>query len=354
MSRGGTGALVAIAVAAIALACPAAGPAGAAERAPALATGTSDASGTPNGSFSRWRLSGRRLTVKLSRALHPLAGNRVVTARAECGEDTIKPGPYDAIQPWATVTRGSARVQASTRTVRVVLARDVAARTNFCELTVAATLRLGSAQARAVMKVHRGAKRGCTPGPRERVVYESDTVRVTTAHAEDASASTSVDGYRACRLPDGNLRRIERAGDSGGAGGSGTTATQFVGSATWLTWVSTYTPHSELGGAQAATVRQVDVRTGRVQSVDGAPGTISALAVGPTGVAAWLRQRPPPGTPLLEAHAPGGSLTFLDRVLPIVCVRAPCEGAGPITDIAVRDRTVTWRNAGAARSATLP
>jgi hypothetical protein len=353
MSRTGAGVLATIAVAASALAGPAAGPA-AAGRAPALATGTSDATGTLDGSISRWRLSGRRLTVRLSRALHPLAGNRVVTARAECGEDTIKPGTYDAIQPWATVTRGSARVKASTHTVRVVLARDLAARTNFCELSVAATLGIGSSQARAVMKVRRGAQRGCTPGPRERVVYANDTIRVTTAHAEDASASTSVDGYRACRLPDGNLRRIERAGDSGGAGGSGTTATRFVGSATWLTWVSTYTPHSELGGVQAATVRQVDLRSGRVQSVDGAPGTISALAVGPTGVAAWLRQRPAPGTPLLEAHAPGGSLTFLDRVLPIVCIRAPCEGAGPITDVAVRDRTVTWRNAGVARSATLP
>jgi hypothetical protein len=352
MSQTGARGLTTIAIAAAALAGPAAGTA-AAERAPALATGTSDTSGTVDGSFSRWRLSGRRLTVKLPHALHAVAGNRVVTARAECGENTVKPDAHDEIQPWAAVTRGSARVKASTRTVRVVLARDLAARTNFCELTVAATQRLGSAGARAVMKVRRGAKRGCTPGPRERVVHESETVRVTVAHAEDASG-TSIDGYRACRLPDGNLRRIERAGDSGGAGGSGTTATLFASSATWLTWVSTYTPHSELGGAQDATVRQVDLRTGRVQTVDRAPGTISALAVGPAGVAAWLRQRPAPGTPLLEAHAPGGSLTFLDRVLPIVCIRAPCEGAGPITDIAVHDRTVTWRNAGVARSATLP
>ena len=134
----------------------------------------------------------------------------------------MKPDTSDEIHPWATVTRGSARVKASTRTVRVVLARDLAARTNLCELSVAATPGLGAARARAAMEVRRGPRRGCRPGPRERVVHESDTIRVTTAHVEDAGASTSIDGYRACRRPRGNLQRVERAGDSGGAGGSAT------------------------------------------------------------------------------------------------------------------------------------
>ena len=177
-------AAVAAAVA-VAFSAAAAGPAPAAVARPALATGASDPSGTPDGSRSRWRLTGRRLTVELPRALHPLAGTRVVTAQAQCGESTVKAHPQDGLLvPWATVTRGSARVQASTRTVRIVLARDLAARTNFCELTVAATERLGSAGARAAMKVRRGPPRGCRPGPRERIVRERDTIRVTTARAE--------------------------------------------------------------------------------------------------------------------------------------------------------------------------
>lgn len=330
------------------------GCADAAERKPALATGASDPSGTVGGSRSRWRLTGRRLTVTLPRGLHAIAGDRVVTARAQCGESTVKPRTSDEIYPWATVTRGSTRVKASARTVRVVLARDLAARTNLCELSVAATERLGSAGHRAAMTVRRGAKRGCRPGPRERVVHESDTIRVTTAHVEDAGASTSIDGYRACRLPRGNLQRVERTGDSGGAGGSATTATLFASTETWLAWVSTHTPHS--GGAQTATVRRIGLPGGVVSSVDSAPGTISALAVGAGGVAAWVRQ---PGSAIaraatLQAHAPGGTVVVLDTVQQIECVRAPCEGSGPITDVAVRNRTVSWRNAGVARSATLP
>jgi hypothetical protein len=229
-----------------------------------------------------------------------------------------------------------------------VLTRDLAARTNFCTLSVNDVTGL-----RAAMDVRRGAKRGCRPGPRERVVHESATIRVTTAHAEDASGTT-VDGYRACRLPRGNLRRIERAGDSGGAGGSGSTATRFTSTGVWLTWVSTYMPHSDLGGVQTATVRRIGLPGGVVSSVDTAPGTISDLAVDALGVAAWVRQPPAPGTATLQANAPGGSVVVLDRALPIVCIRAPCEGAGQITDVAVRNRTVTWRNAGVARSAALP
>lgn len=267
----------------------------------------------------------------------------------------MKPSTYDEIHPWATVTRGSARVKASTRTVRIVLSRDVAARTNLCELTVAATERLGSVGARAAMTVRRGPRRGCRPGPRERVVHESDTIRVTTAHAE--GAGTSIDGYRACRLPRGNLQRIERAGDSGGAGGSGTTATHFTSSATWLTWVSTYGPHSELGGVRTATVRRIGLPGGIVSSVDSAPGTISALAIGATGVTAWTGQAQSAGAAgaaTLQAQAPGGDVVLLDRVVPIVCIQAPCEGAGPLTALVVRDRTVSWRHGGVARSAAIP
>ncbi len=349
-------ALVALALA-VAVAAAPAGAAPAAAATPALATGASDPTGTIDGARSRWRLTGRRLTVRLPAALHAPAGDRVVTARAECGESTVKPDTSDEIHPWATVTRGSARVKASTRTVRVVLARDLAARTNLCELSVAATPGLGAARARAAMEVRRGPRRGCRPGPRERVVHESDTIRVTTAHVEDAGASTSIDGYRACRRPRGNLQRVERAGDSGGAAGSASTATRFTSTATWLTWVSTHTPHSG-GGVQAATVRRIGLPGGVVSSVDTAPGTISALAIGATGVTAWLR-RPPPsagtaGAAMLQAQAPGGEVVVLDRVLPIVCIQAPCQGAGPITDLAVRNRTVSWRNAAVARSATLP
>ena len=72
---------------------------------------------------------------------------------------------------------------------------------------------------------------------------------------------------------------------------------------------------------------------------------------------AWVRRPPSQGArdaATLQAQAPGGEVVVLDRVLPIVCIQAPCQGAGPITDLAVRDRTVSWRNAGVARIATLP
>ena len=329
-----------------------AGPAHAAQRVPAVATGSSDPAGTLDGARSRWRLAGRRLTVRLPRAL--IAGStRVVTARAQCGENTVVAQTFDEIYPWATVTRGSARVKASTRTVRIVLARDLASRTNFCELSVAATEGLGSARERAAMTVRPRPKLGCRPGSRERVVHESATIRVTTARA-GSDGDRYVSGYRACRLPRGNLRRVERADGGGGAGGSDTTATRFTSTGLWLAWVSTYTPHSELGGVRTATVRRIGLPGGVVSSVDSAPGTVSALAVDGSGVMAWVRQLPAPGTPTLQAQAPGGAAIVLDRVLPIVCIQAPCQGAGPITDVAVRNRTVSWRNAGVARSATLP
>ncbi len=126
-----------VATAAVAtLAGPAAGPAHAAKRLPDLATGTSEPSGTVGGARSRWRLAGRQLTITLPGAL--VAGGRyigTVTVTARCGEITSIPGRSEDVFPWATVTRGNARVRASTRTVRVVLTRDLAARTNFCTLT---------------------------------------------------------------------------------------------------------------------------------------------------------------------------------------------------------------------------
>ncbi|MDP2711657.1 MAG: hypothetical protein Q8O56_10605 [Solirubrobacteraceae bacterium] len=345
-------ALAATAVAGAALAGPSAGAAHGAAGPSALATGTSDASAAADRSRSHWRLAGRRLTVVLPRALVAGAGNRVVTATAECGESTVTPQRFDEVHPWATLTRGRGRVAASTRTVRILLTRDVAARTNLCTLSVAATQRHGSFATRAAMTVRRGPARGCRPGPRERVVHQSATIRVTTARAT-TSAGTTIDGYRTCLLPRGNLQRIDRAGDIGGAGGSATTATRFTSSGRWLTWVSTTTPHSELGGMQRSAVRRIDLRGGRPHALDQAPGAISALATGATGVTAWVRQSG--GAAAVQARAPGAATsTLLDGTAAILCVRAPCEVANALTDLAVRGRTVSWRNAGVARSATLP
>jgi hypothetical protein len=357
VKRPSTARVVALALAATAVVAGAglAGPPAGA-RAPALATGTSDPSDTVDGSRSHWRLAGRRLTVALPGALVDGAGHRVVTALAQCGESTAKAQRFDEIYPWATVTRRSVPVAASTRTVRILLPRDLAARVNLCTLSVAATPGRGSVGTRAAMTVRRGAARGCRPGPRERVVHRSDTVRVTTAHAETSDGSY-VDGYRACVLPRGDLRRIARGEGGGGAGGSDTTATKFTSGGDWLAWVSTQPPHSDLGGVQTATLREIELPSGRPRSIDSAPGTVSELAVGTTGIAAWVRapSTPAGGAATLQARAPGAAATVvLDRVTPIVCIRAPCPAAGPITGVTVSKRTVSWRKAGVARSATLP
>ena len=188
-------------------------------------------------------------------------------------------------------------------------------------------------------------------------MHESDTIRVTTAHVEDAGSSTSIDGYRACRLPRGNLQRVERAGDSGGAAGQRHHRHALLQQRDMAGVGEHARPPLRVGSADRD--RAPDRAAGRqsLNSVDTGPGTISALAIGALGVTAWVRQ--PGGGIARDGDVAGARPRWRrrrarPRAADPVRAGALCEGSGPITDLAVRNRTVSWRNAGVERSATLP
>ena len=326
------------------------------------------------GLSGRWRLEGRQLTVVLAKPLGSILAfrRRRVTLTAQCGEDTVAVGPSTAgPYPWAAVTGGRATAGPSARILRVSLAADLAGRTNLCRILIAAlTSPAIVAELRAPMGVRRGRVVGCRPGPLEHVVLASAQILVTVAHAADPV--TQIAGYRACLLPGGRLRPIDAAVDEGGGGGLATTAEQFTATGTWLAWVDGSLPHSDLGSERAWSMRLVDMTVGRPATIDGGPGKVTGVAVGPSGTVAWVDEPNPitvsPSTATagptftypaaeLRAKRPGAATVVLDQTAPVTCPDACLVDTGvELANVVVSDdgRGITWSHAGLQRSAVLP
>jgi len=290
---------------------------------------------------------------------------------ARCGENTVPLSIFEGTPfPWAWVTSASATVATSARVLRIAFPRDLAGRTNLCSIVSSepsgspphVLAPLFVAQIRAAMTVRRGRIRGCQPGPLESVLLDSAKVRVTVAHSTDG-ASTD-DGFRACLLPHGTLRPIDRAADVGGGPG---TVGQFTAAGRWLAWTDRYASrYSELA---SWTIRRVDMTVGRPTSIEIGPGAVTRVAVGANGAVSWVVEpnvitdagsSPPTFTfPAAELRAQrvGGSTVVLDRTVPVTCpIGCHVDTGANLTNVVVGadGGTVTWLHSGAPRSATVP
>lgn len=214
----------------------------------------------------------------------------------------------------------------------------------------------------AAMRVTRGAVRGCEPVGAEQVVHRD--ARVVLAMTTLSEEMRRLQIYRVCRVPAGRFQPLTVTGGGGGGGGSDTRLSGFTSAGRWVAWATRTIGHPSAGHSAAVHVRDFGDLAGTAghEFADRSDDhfvsiEVTELALAPTGTIAWATKRADPEhlavpgrTPVttwtLNVAAPGGERVALDST----------TDRSALTDIALSadGATVTWRNGGVERSATLP
>jgi hypothetical protein len=308
---------------------------------PVLATGVSR-----DGAAS-FRLEGRTLTVTAREGLAPGSVQRRLRLLVRCGESVTAAEETSAA---TLAVQGGRQVAATPRgtVLRVTLSRDVAARTNWCELRDLADRDL---RRTATMRLRRGRAPGCVPAGREKVVFREGIALVTGLSAEIDGESYQY--LRVCMRARDVLEPLaavsSRTADNATIGG-------MVSRGGWL--ASTSSSRNRYDHA-VVSISVLDVTSRgpvRPVRVGGFSGTtpyvpnVPQLLVTDSGTAVWtlVQRHDDPARPewaTLHAGDGDSDARELDRV----------EPAALLTDVALSadGRTVTWRNGGVPRSAPL-
>lgn len=310
--------------------------------------------GSGPGGRPSFRIEGRTLTVTWPKALRR-RGAGAVKVTAVCGEAIelawMAPVPRQSLAgaPLMAPERGAGALPGGTRSVRLTLAADVAARAGWCG---AIWTWRGRHRVWARMTLRRGHRPGCAPTTDRTLANDIAVVEQVGLGLGDDYGGSSL--LRGCATPSGRWMALSTGEHTKGFG-YGPVDVKLVGR--WAGWIEASNTTGGPGGsctlwrsdvasggpAQQLALEPGDPSVRRCPSVIGQSATRYVLGAG--GTVAWVTRV---DGRLDRVNAAG----YAGRTITLATV--PAGATVATLAISPDGRTVTWTENGTPRSAVMP